>query len=214
MFVKNYMNTDVVTVTKDVKITEAIDTFESNNFHQMPVVDENGKYIGLITEGIISKNSPSNATSLSIYEMNYLLGKVTVGELMLDDADTISANTTIDQAAKFLLDKDRSVLTVVDDDNNIEGIITDKDIFKALIEITGGNDSGARVYVKVVENRVGVLEEVTDVFAENNISITKIFVDGSAAHPDGIVVQITDADPKQALDVLEAQGYIAEVLKH
>lgn len=213
MFVKKYMTTDVVTTTEDVKITDAISMFEENKFHQMPVVDKNGKYIGLITEGIISKNSPSNATSLSIYEINYLLEKVTVGQLMDKDAATVSCDIAIEKAATLLLEQDRSVMTIVDDENHIQGIITDKDIFKALIDLTGYNDPGARFYVKVDEDRVGVLEEVTDVFADNDINISKIYVDGpTTGAPDGVIIQITSPDPNKALGLLETAGFEVSVV--
>ena len=69
MKVKHYMTKDVFTVTSDVKITDAVDIMEGNNFHRLPVV-ENNQFIGLITEELIAKGSPSKVSSLSIYEMN------------------------------------------------------------------------------------------------------------------------------------------------
>lgn len=81
MDVKSYMTSHVVTVTEKTKVLEALDIMKENDFHRLPVVRD-GRMVGLVTQEIIQENSPSTATSLSIHEMNYLLTKTTVGDIM------------------------------------------------------------------------------------------------------------------------------------
>ena len=182
MKVKHYMTKDVFTVTSDVKITDAVDIMEGNNFHRLPVV-ENNQFIGLITEELIAKGSPSKVSSLSIYEMNYLFDKVLVKDLMKTEVITISDDIHVEEAAVLMAEKDITVLPVVNDTNEVIGIITHKDIFKALIQLTGYQEKGARVVVETKEDRIGVIAEISNALAQNEINLSHIFVN----RPDDVI---------------------------
>lgn len=146
MKVKHYMTKEVITATSDVKISNAVDIMEEHDFHRLPIVDQ-GKFVGLITEEMIAKNSPSKVSSLSIYEMNYLFDKVLIKDLMEKNVRTIDENVLLEEAALIMTDNDITVLPVLNKKNEIIGIITHKDIFKALIELTGYKDEGSRIVV-------------------------------------------------------------------
>ena len=75
MYVKDHMTRNPQTVTKDVSISKAVEIMGRNNFHRLPVVDENGALIGLVTQGVVEESSGAQSTSLSIFELNYLLSK-------------------------------------------------------------------------------------------------------------------------------------------
>ena len=75
MYVKDHMTREPVTITKDVKISKAVDIMSKGHFHRLPIVDDSGKLVGLVTGGLVTEKSGANATSLSIYELNYLLSK-------------------------------------------------------------------------------------------------------------------------------------------
>ncbi|HZK47217.1 MAG TPA: CBS domain-containing protein [Atopostipes sp.] len=211
MKVKHYMTKDVFTVTSDVKITDAVDIMEGNNFHRLPVV-ENNQFIGLITEELIAKGSPSKVSSLSIYEMNYLFDKVLVKDLMKTEVITISDDIHVEEAAVLMAEKDITVLPVVNDTNEVIGIITHKDIFKALIQLTGYQEKGARVVVETKEDRIGVIAEISNALAQNEINLSHIFVN----RPDDVIeitLQTSGKEPKAVKELIERLGYrVIEVI--
>lgn len=205
MKVKHYMTKDVITVTSDIKITDAVDLMEDNGFHRLPVVKE-GQFIGLITEEVIAQNSPSKVSSLSIYEMNYLFDKVLVKDLMKKEVQTIDEDMLIEEAALLMTEKEITVLPVLDENKKIIGIITHKDIFKALIELTGYKDSGARVLVETTEDRIGVIAEISKALANHDINLTHIFVNRPEEHIE-ITIQTSDMDGEKSKNTIEELGY-------
>lgn len=208
MKVKHYMTKNVVTVSPDVKVTDAVDLMETNDFHRLPVVSD-GKFVGLITEEIIASNSPSQVSSLSIYEMNYIFDKMLVKDLMRKEVTTINEEILVEEAALLMSEKDITVLPVLNTQNEVIGIITHKDIFKALIELTGFKDDGARIVITTETDRVGVIAEISKALADNDINLTHIFVN----RPDGIIeitIQTTGPNAKNASRVVQALGYQVE----
>lgn len=205
MKVKHYMTKDVITVTSDIKITDAVDLMEDNGFHRLPVVKE-GQFIGLITEEVIAQNSPSKVSSLSIYEMNYLFDKVLVKDLMKKEVQTIDEDMLIEEAALLMTEKEITVLPVLDENKKIIGIITHKDIFKALIDLTGYKDSGARVLVETAEDRIGVIAEISKALANHDINLTHIFVNRPEENIE-ITIQTSDMDGEKSKNTIEELGY-------
>lgn len=205
MKVKYFMTENVFTVTSDLKITEAVNMMEKNKFHRLPVVDQ-GKFIGLITEEVIVENSPSKVSSLSIYEMNYLFDKVLVEDLMIKEVETTTSEMLIEEAALLMTEKEITVLPVLNEQKEVIGIITHKDIFKALIDLTGYKDEGSRVVIETHEDRVGVIAEISKALAEANINLTHIFVN----RPEDIIeitIQTSGISNENTLKVIEELGY-------
>lgn len=205
MEVKHYMTKEVITVTPDVKVTDAVDIMEANDFHRLPVV-QGGKFIGLITEELIAENSPSKVSSLSIYEMNYLFDKMLVKDLMKKDVTVTYPNVLIEEAAMIMSEKDITVLPVLDQAEHVIGIITHKDIFKALIDLTGYLNEGARVMVVAPEDRVGVFAEISNALAKENINLTHVFVN----RPDNtieITIQTSDVNGEKTCRIIKELGY-------
>lgn len=211
MKVKHYMTKEVVTITSDRKITDAVDLMESNNFHRLPVVDE-GKFTGLITEKIIAENSPSKVTSLSIYEMNYLFDKVLVKDIMVKNVTTISEEALIEEAAQVMVDNDLTVLPVLDDQRKVIGIITHKDIFKALVELTGYKDEGARILVETPVDCVGIFAEISNALATAGINLTHVFVNYFNDHIE-ITIQTSDSSGEKSCQIIEELGYVVYQLE-
>jgi acetoin utilization protein AcuB len=205
MNVKHFMTKEVITVTKETRVTDAVDLMERNNFHRLPVV-ENETYIGLVTDEEIAENSPSSVTSLSIYEMNYLFDKMTVGEIMTKQTVTVSPDTLLEEAATIMNDKNVTVLPVLDDSKHVVGILTYKDIFKALIDLSGYNGDGFRFLIYIDEDRVGVLAHITRTLADANISLSHIFVNRLDNQIE-ITIQTTDRAGKETETALKKAGY-------
>lgn len=137
--------------------------------HRLPVI-ENDQLVGLVTEGTIAEASPSKATSLSIYEMNYLLNKTKVGDVMIRDVVTISQFASLEDATYLMLKNKIGILPVVDNEQ-LYGVITDRDIFKAFLEVSGYGEEGVRLRF-VTENKVGVLEQIIRLLVEENLNIS------------------------------------------
>ena len=169
MAVKDFMTRKVVYISPNTTIAHAADMMREQKLHRLPVI-ENDQLVGLVTEGTIAEASPSKATSLSIYEMNYLLNKTKVGDVMIRDVVTISQFASLEDATYLMLKNKIGILPVVDNDQ-LYGVITDSDIFKAFLEVSGYGEEGVRLRF-VTENKVGVLEQIIRLLVEENLNIS------------------------------------------
>lgn len=131
--VKDWMTRDVVTVSPEMTLPEAHRLMEEKKIRRLPVI-EAGKLVGIVTRGDIRGAEPSVATSLSIWEVNYLLAKLKIGEIMTARPVTIAAEETIGEAARLMLEKKISGLPVVDQAGHLVGIITESDIFRLVVQ--------------------------------------------------------------------------------
>ncbi|WP_034549522.1 CBS and ACT domain-containing protein [Carnobacterium funditum] len=205
MNVKNYMTSTVVTVSEDLKVLEALDIMKEHDFHRLPVI-RNEKMVGLITEEIIQENSPSTATSLSIHEMNYLLTKTTVGDIMRKQVITIKAEDLLETAAALMLENNVGVLPVVENKDNVIGIITDKDLFRAFIDVMGYNNKGSRIVIDIAKDHSGILEDITTILAEDQVSINQIAVYRQNENTQ-VVIQMDSANTDEIKEILATEGY-------
>ncbi|WP_148878025.1 MULTISPECIES: CBS domain-containing protein [Streptococcus] len=169
MAVKDFMTRKVVYISPDTTIAHAADIMRDQKLHRLPVI-ENDKLVGLVTEGTIAEASPSKATSLSIYEMNYLLNKTKVKDVMIQDVVTISQYASLEDATYLMLKNKIGILPVVDNEQ-VYGIITDRDIFKAFLEVSGYGEKGVRMRF-VTEDEVGVLSHIIALLVEENLNIS------------------------------------------
>ena len=129
--VKDWMTPDPITICPETTLPEANRLMKECGIRRLPVV-ENGRLVGIITLGDVREASPSNATSLSIYELNYLISRLTVGKIMTHDPITITPETSIEAAARLMLEHKIGSLPVVDG-TRVVGIITESDIFRLLV---------------------------------------------------------------------------------
>ena len=203
MYVKNYMSTDLVTITPDTTVIKALDLMRQHDIHRLPVVVK-GQLVGLLTESVIAKNSPSTATSLSVHELNYLLNKTTAADIMIRRITT-SPDALLEQAASEMRNMDVGVLVVMDH-AQLVGIITDKDIFEAFIDINGYYTPGTRFVVEVEDDKIGILEDLGETTAKHNCSITQMNV----YHLDdktNVVVHVDTQDSEEVARVFQEKGY-------
>ncbi len=131
--VKEWMTTPVISVEADTPVADAYNIMMERSIRRLPVV-QNGKLVGIVTLGDLREARPSSATSLSIYELNYLLSKLTVDKVMTHNPFTMSPETPIQIAAKMMMDRKVGGLPVVDEEANLVGIITESDIFGMLVD--------------------------------------------------------------------------------
>lgn len=211
MDVNSYMSKDLVTIEAGTKILDALDLMKKHNIHRLPVV-EGDRMIGLVTEGIISRNTPSTMTSLDMREVTYLLNRTSANDIMEKNVITINKKALLEEAAVNMRKNAIGVLPVVEGDNKLVGIITEKDIMDAFVDVLGFYTPGVRLVINVPEDRKGVLEEITDFFAEAEISIQQIAV--YRKDHIQIVIQVDSDDVTGIQKNLEAQGYNVESIMY
>ncbi|MDD4574635.1 MAG: CBS domain-containing protein [Sphaerochaeta sp.] len=169
MIIERRMTRNPVTATPDMSIADASNLMKQEKVHRLPVLDKDKRLVGLITEKDILFASPSPASSLSIHEMAYLLSKLTVKKLMSKNVVTISKDTTVEEAARMMVDQDLSCLPVLEGEKLI-GIVSKSDMFKILLELFGARHFGIRVSF-VVDDKPGTIAKISQALSEQNIDI-------------------------------------------
>ncbi len=132
--VRDWMITKVLAISPDTTLPEAHKIMTEKKVRRLPVVDAEGKLVGIVTRGDIRGAEASDATALSIWELNYLLARLKVREIMTPDPIAISPDATIGEAARIMLQNKISGLPVVKEDGRLVGIITESDIFRVVVQ--------------------------------------------------------------------------------
>ena len=164
MLVKNWMSTNVITVNQDNSMEDAMDLLKEHKIKMLPVMKKN-KLVGIVTDRDLKRASASDATSLEIHELLYLISKIKVKEIMSKPPITIPDDYTTEEAAVVLLKNNISGAPVVDDNGQIMGVITQNDIFRALISLTGVGKKGIQ-FAFQLDDRPGSIKEVADVIRQ------------------------------------------------
>ncbi|MBN1452574.1 MAG: CBS domain-containing protein [Anaerolineales bacterium] len=163
MLVGERMSHPIISMAPDMPVHDALNMFKRERIRRAPVVKE-GKLVGIVSDKDLLNASPSPASSLSVWEMNYLLSKITVSEVMTKKVITVSEDTPIEEAARIMADNKIGGLPVMRD-NHVVGIITETDLFKIFIELMGAREKGTRV-TALIEEKPGQLAKITKAIAE------------------------------------------------
>lgn len=164
MLVGERMSHPVFTITPDVPVQDALARMRRDKVRRYPVVDKAGKLIGIVTNSDLMNATPSEATTLSVWEINYLLSKITVERVMTRNVLTTTEDSPIEEAAMVMADHKVGGLPVMRGDDLV-GIITETDLFKLLLETMGARIPGVRLSVEL-ENVPGKLFELTGIVKE------------------------------------------------
>ena len=148
MLVKDRMTLDPMTVTPDTAFPDAFRLIREKRIRHLPVVDREGKVLGIVTEADLLRASPSSASSLSIYEMNYLLANLRIREVMSSPPITVPEDYPLEEAARTMVENRIGCLLVMRDDDLV-GVITETDIFKVFVEVLGGKEASLRITLRV-----------------------------------------------------------------
>ena len=138
-FVRDWMTSNPVTCSSDTTLPDAHKIMTERKIRRLPVVDH-GRLVGIVTRGDVRGAEPSGATTLSIYELNYLLAKLTIGSIMTKDPASVTPATPIREAAALMLEKKIAGLPVVENDR-VVGIITESDIFRMVVKLWGEEET-------------------------------------------------------------------------
>jgi len=163
MFVGDRMSRPVISLSPETPINDALAMFKKEKIRRAPIMKD-GKLVGIVSERDLLNASPSSATTLSVWEMNYLISKVTVKQVMSKKVITVDKETPIEEAARIMADKRIGGMPVMDGDK-VVGVITETDLFKVFLELMGARDKGIRV-TATIDDKPGQLAKVTKAIAE------------------------------------------------
>ncbi|CCO22955.1 CBS and ACT domain-containing protein [Maridesulfovibrio hydrothermalis] len=173
MLVKNWMTKEVITLTHDRSMMKAAKLMKDNAISRLPIVDDDGVLVGIISDRDIKEASPSKATTLDMHELYYLLSEIKVKDIMSRKVITVSIEETVEKAAVVMDENKIGGIPVVDTENKCVGIITNTDVFKVLIQITGVMHGGVQIGL-ALSNEPGSLNGVLDYLKDNNARVMSI----------------------------------------
>lgn len=173
MYVQQFMTSQVITVSPNENILNAMNILKTKRINRLPVIN-NGKLVGIVTDGDLRAASPSPVTSLSKFEMNELLSKVSIKDVAVKKVITCTADTLIEDAALLMREHKIGALPVLEGDK-LAGIITQNNILDAFLDIMGVRSPGKRIVVEV-KDEVGIFNEVTGVIRQYGVDITSLAV--------------------------------------
>ena len=161
MLVKAWMNTHVITINEDTAMAKAPIIMKEKRIRTLPVVNKKGRLVGIVTDRDLKDASPSKATALNVYELNFLISKLKIKSIMTRDLIVVRPDETIEFAALLMLDNKISSLPVITQDGSLVGIITQTDIFRALVKTTGVFTGGVQ-FAFSLEDRPSSIKEVAE----------------------------------------------------
>lgn len=210
MFVRDRMSPDPITITRDTTIASALQLMRENKVRRLPVLEGN-RLVGIVTDRDLSEVSPSPATTLSIFELNYLLAKSKIGDILPKNMQviTIGPDAFLEEAALLMRDNKIGAIPVMEKGVLI-GIITETNLFDAFIDIMGLRQEGYRITIKLSEDRPGVLASITQAIAScgGNITHSTSYGEGNNAM---LVFRIDKGDANQIVSAIRQLGYEATV---
>jgi acetoin utilization protein AcuB len=201
-----------ITVGQDMPINEALTLMRQEKVRRLPVLNKKGKLVGIVSEKDLLYASPSPATALSIHELNYLLSKVTVKDVMTKDVITVEEDTALEEVARIMADNKVGSAPVMRQ-GKLVGIITETDVFKILLEMLGAREHGLRLTLNVPE-RVGILADVSRAIAnlEGNLVALGAFRGEDPAHRV-ITLKVQDVSEQALLDAVKGVGVEVQNVK-
>ena len=199
MLIRELMTQNVITTEEDKTILEVRELMRNKNIRRLPVTDDIKRIKGMITDGDVGRSEPSDATTLSKYEANYLLSKLRVRDVMTKTVITVNDTSEIEEAAYLLYTNKIGALPVLDIDNKLCGIVTDSDIFKAFVDIMGFAKTSTKITVDA-SDQVGVLADVASIFKKRGINIISAVTRSKGPESAEIMIR---ADLTHGLDVIE-----------
>jgi acetoin utilization protein AcuB len=201
MLVGERMTHPVITVHPDLPIVEALNLMRREKIRRFPVMKD-GKLAGIVSEKDLLNASPSPATSLSVWEMNYLISKITVKDVMTTSVRSVSEDTPIEEAARIMADNKIGGLPVFRN-GRVVGIITETDLFMILLEMMGARESGVRV-TALVHEEPGKLATISKTISEAGGNFAA-FGQFTGEDPTNRLVtfKVTHLDEQQVKDLTE-----------
>jgi len=193
MLVRELMTPNPVTVNPETSVPDALRLMRERKVRRLPVIDGHGRLVGIVSDKDLLYASPSPATTLSMWEIPELLGKLKIEKVMTRDVITVSEKTTLEEAARLMADRKIGGLPVMQGPDLV-GIITETDLFKSLLELLGGRRSGVRLAVAVPAVKGELSKITTAIFnaGGNIVGIGMKGILGSKGDTAEVVLKVQD----------------------
>lgn len=207
------MTVHPITITPKSSLLDANELIRVSKVRRLPVINNKGIVQGIVTDRDLRTAAPSTATTLSKYEANYLTSKIKIKDIMKKNVITVKQDDAIEQAALLMYNHHIGGLLVVDDNNQLIGIITETDIFKVFVKIMGLSTNKTRLTVVIEEDNYGVLADIADVFRDYKINIASfvVFPSDEADSRNKLLIRC-DINPMldDLVQTLREKGYSVE----
>ena len=173
MLVKEWMTKEVLTITPETSMMKASRLMKDKHIRRLPVVDENMRVIGIVSDRDVKDASPSKATTLDMHELYYLLSELKIKDIMTKSPVCAEPDDSVESVALVMLERKIGGMPVVDKDRKVVGIITESDIFRVLVSITGVSSGGMQLAFEL-PSRAGTLRPVLDALRERGGSVISV----------------------------------------
>lgn len=195
MLIGNWMTKDPISVTPETSMMRAAKTIKDKAVHMLPVVDEAGKVVGVVTDRDLKEASPSKATTLDVHELYYLLSEIKVKDIMTTKVHTLTPEDTVERAAVLMREKRIGGLPIVDAENRLKGVITESDVMDVIIQITGVLHGGIQMGFSL-SNEQGSLLVLIEDLARMGCRIMSVLTAFEADHANQrqVFIRVTDMD--------------------
>lgn len=203
MFVKDIMTTNVITISPEATFHEAMEIIRTKGVRRLPVVKDD-RVVGIVAEKDLLKASPSQATTLDVWELTTLLGKLKVKQIMKKDVVHVHPNTPIEEAAKIMADRKIGSLLVMEEEKLV-GIITETDIFKMFINMLGAREKGFR-YVFKVQNVPGILARILNLMYQCGADVIAVSTYEKSDQEYNVVVKVKLSLNKESFEKKLLEG--------
>ncbi len=212
MLVREWMTPDPIVMDENTSIMKATQLMKEHKIHRIPIV-RNGKLVGIVSDRDIKEAAPSKATSLDVHELYYLLSEIKVKDIMTRNPITLRPSDSVERAAVIMLENTISGLPVVDEGDRVVGMITQTDIFKVMISITGIHRGPVQVAIDV-EDKEGILAEVLEIIKGFKTRIVSVLTSEENVQPGRkeVYVRLTDMDDQEMERLVKGLGNSFKVL--
>jgi acetoin utilization protein AcuB len=206
MKVRDIMSTNVVTVTEKTLVNDAKQIMEAHRIRRLPVMKKD-KLVGLVTKHMLLEAAPSPATSLNIWELNYLLAKMTVKEIMVKNPFAISPEMPVEEALQLGQDKGFGAFPVVED-GKLMGVVTESDIVRMMTRALGVRDKGKKIDIKV-SNHFGNMKGIMDILdSRKTVLLSMMTLPPEEGETDWLVMlRVRSEDAEPVAQELERSGF-------
>lgn len=209
MLVRDRMTKNPITIKPDLPVAEAMEWMRRENVRHFPVVDKESKLVGIVARDDLLYASPSPVTSLSMWEITYLMSQVTVKEAMTKEVITTTEDTPLEEVARLMFDNKIGSLPVMRD-GLLVGIITESDLFDAFLELFGGHEKGVRLTVLAPYYKGSLADISTKITNAGGLILALNVFEGEDPSNWGCTLKVTDIGKDELLEVVEP--LILEVL--
>ena len=199
MYVRQFMTSQVFTVSPEDTVANTMALMREKKINRLPVV-EKGKLIGIVTDGDLREVSPSPATTLSIFELNYLVAKTPIRSVAVKKVITCNPETKIEEAALLMREHEVGALPVLEE-GKLVGIITETDILDTFLDVMGFRSPGQRVVIET-RDEVGVMVDLSSIIKQHDVNITSLAVYHLKNNKVQILVRLNGEYVKEVKDAL------------